>query len=240
MSNIIPFHFESHAVRVVEIDGDPWFLASDVCRALEHSDTSTAVKRLDEEDKLLQTIFVSGQNRQVIVINESGLYNLILTSRKEEARKFKRWVTSEVLPSIRKTGKYNYQNQIPTTLSEALRLAADQVEKIEEQQRLIDHQRPAVEFVERYVEARSAKSLREVAKVLGLKEREFIGRLIDERILFRQSGNILPYATYQHKGYFEVKTGESHGHAYQQTRFTPLGIEWISKRFGLISSGVPM
>lgn len=123
---------------------------------------------------------------------------------------------------------------IPSSLSEALRLAADQAEQIEKQQALIQHQKPAVEFVERYVEVRSSKSLREVAKVLEIKEREFINRLIDDRIIFRQSGSLLPFAAYQHSGYFTVKTGESNGHAFQQTRFTPKGISWISKRFGLI------
>ena len=127
--------------------------------------------------------------------------------------------------------------QIPQTLSSALQLAADQAKQIEDQQLLIQNQQPAVEFVERFVETRSSKSLREVAKVLGVKEREFIARMIDENILFRQSGNIMPFATYQHKGYFTVKTGESNGHAFQQTRFTPEGLNWISKRFGLISGG---
>ena len=124
--------------------------------------------------------------------------------------------------------------KIPQTLAEALRLSADLADKVQEQQALIEHQKPAVEFVERYVETRSSRSLREAAKLLDIKERDFIKRLLDEHILFRQSGNILPYATYQHKGYFTLKTGESNGYAYQQTRFTPEGINWISKRFGLI------
>jgi len=127
---------------------------------------------------------------------------------------------------------------IPKTLPDALRLAADLADKVEEQNKLIKEQRPAVEFLERYVETRSTKSLREVAKVLGVKEREFITRLIDERILFRQSGSLLPFADYHHKGYFTVKTGESNGHAYQQTRFTPEGVAWISKRLGLIKCDV--
>lgn len=126
------------------------------------------------------------------------------------------------------------QFKIPETLSEALRLSADLAEQVEQQLLLIEQQQPAVEFVERFVEAKSAKSMREVAKVLGVKEKDFISRLINEKILFRQSGSILPFASYQHKGYFTVKTGEANGHAYQQTRFTPLGINWISKRFGLI------
>lgn len=127
---------------------------------------------------------------------------------------------------------------IPQTLPDALRLAADLADQVEEKNKLIQGQRPAVEFVERYVETRSTKSLREVAKVLGIKEREFIAQLVSEKILFRQSGNLLPFASFQHKGYFTVKTGESNGYAFQQTRFTPEGIAWISKRLGLIKKDV--
>jgi phage antirepressor YoqD-like protein len=123
---------------------------------------------------------------------------------------------------------------IPQDLPSALRLAADLADKVKEQQNLIESQKPAVEFVERFVETKSSRSLREAAKLLDIKERDFIKRLMDEHILFRQSGNILPYANYQHKGYFTIKTGETNGYAYQQTRFTPEGINWITKRFGLI------
>lgn len=122
---------------------------------------------------------------------------------------------------------------LPQTFAQALRLAAEQQEQIEKQQRVIEHQKPAVQFLENYVEARSTKSLREVAKVLGVKEREFIAMLEDDHILFRQGGNLLPFADYQHRGFFEVKTGESHGHAYHQTRFTTEGIAWIAKRVGV-------
>src|SRR5690554_3789934 len=96
--------------------------------------------------------------------------------------------------------------QIPTTLSGALRLAADQAEQIERQQKEIAEAQPAIQFLDKFVEAKSTRSLREVAKVLGVKERQFITRMEDERILFRQSGNLLPAALYHHKGYFEVKT----------------------------------
>ena len=126
------------------------------------------------------------------------------------------------------------QFTIPQTLSEALRLAADQAETIEVQQLLIEQQRPAVQFLENFVETKSTKGLREVAKVLGIKEREFIAALEEQKILFRQSGQLLPFAQFQHSGYFEVKTGEANGHAFHQTRFTPKGISWITKRLGLV------
>jgi phage regulator Rha-like protein len=125
------------------------------------------------------------------------------------------------------------QFKIPQTRWEALRLAADQAEVIDKQQRQIEQAKPAVQFLENYVEARSTKSLREVAKVLGQKEREFIAKLSDDGIIFKQSGNWYPHAQYHHRGLFEVKTGEANGHAFNQTRFTPEGIAWIARRFGL-------
>lgn len=106
MSEISVFAFDSAAVRVIMRDGEPWFVAADVCDALGLGDTSKTCERLDDDEKLTRTIFVSGQNREILIINESGLYSLILTSRKPEAKKFKKWVTSEVLPTIRKTGSY--------------------------------------------------------------------------------------------------------------------------------------
>lgn len=103
----------------------------------------------------------------------------------------------------------------------------------EQQARELEHAKPAVKFLENFVEAKSTKGLREVAKVLGLKEREFVATLEAQKILFRQSGQLLPFAQFQHNGYFEVKTGEANGYAFHQTRFTPKGIAWITKRLGL-------
>jgi prophage antirepressor-like protein len=110
------FQHNGWTVRVIEINGEPWFVARDVCEALEHSDTSKAVSRLDDDEKLIRTLFVSGQNREVLLINEPGLYALVLTSRKPEAKAFKRWVTHEVIPSIRKTGAYSVVPQSPAEL----------------------------------------------------------------------------------------------------------------------------
>ena len=122
--------------------------------------------------------------------------------------------------------------QIPQTLSEALRLAADQAEQIERQNLLIEQQRPKVEFVQRYVEAGTTKSLRETAKILKVPERAMIDCLVGDGLLFRQSGNLLPYQKYHAKGLFDVKTGTTeHGHNYTQTRVTSKGIEYIASRY---------
>jgi prophage antirepressor-like protein len=109
MSNLIPFHFESHALRVqVDGVGQPWFNASDVCSVLELGNSRQAIgTHVDSDDvQKMDAIDTLGRTQQTNHVNESGLYSLILGSTKESAKRFKRWVTSEVLPSIRKTGTY--------------------------------------------------------------------------------------------------------------------------------------
>ena len=122
--------------------------------------------------------------------------------------------------------------QIPQTLSEALRLAADQAEQIERQNLLLEQQRPKVEFVQKYVEVGTTKSLRETAKILKMPKRTMIDCLVGDGLLFRQSGNLLPYQKYHAKGLFDVKTGTTeYGHNYTQTRVTSKGIEYIASRY---------
>ena len=94
-------------IRTLEIDGKPYFVGKDVAQILGYKDTSDALKKhVDEEDKLTRRFADSGQNREMYIVNESGLYSLILSSKLESSKRFKRWVTSEVLPSIRKSGGY--------------------------------------------------------------------------------------------------------------------------------------
>lgn len=98
-------------IRMEEIRNQPWFIAKDVCTALELSEVSNIVKRLDDDEKLTRTVFVSGQGREMWFINESGLYNLIFQSRKPNACAFRKWVTNEVLPKIRQTGQYRIEGE---------------------------------------------------------------------------------------------------------------------------------
>lgn len=111
-NSIIPFDFKGNQFRAITDirDGSRWFVAKDVCGILRLSDVSMSIQRLDEDEKLVQKLFVSGQNRDLWLVNESGLYNLILRSRKLEAKKFRRWVTHEIIPAIRKRKVFSCNN----------------------------------------------------------------------------------------------------------------------------------
>jgi len=107
MSNdLVTFEFVTQSVRVLMIDGEPWFVAVDVCAALHINNNRMALARLDEDEKGVSVMDTPGGPQKMSIINESGLYALILTSRKPEAKKFKKWVTSEVLRTLRKRGHY--------------------------------------------------------------------------------------------------------------------------------------
>ena len=110
-------------VRVVERNGEPWFVAVDVCRVLGLDDTGKAVSRLDDDELTRIKIGSGGQMREAYAVNESGLYALVLGSRKPEAKAFKRWVTHEVLPAIRRTGRYQADGVQPITPAMALEAA---------------------------------------------------------------------------------------------------------------------
>lgn len=106
MSELTPFNFEGHDVRVLIIDDEPWWVVNDVCAVLGIADSRTVVQRLDEEDVAQARVLTPGGVQQTNIVNESGLYELIFRSDKPAAKAFRRWVTSEVLPQIRRTGGY--------------------------------------------------------------------------------------------------------------------------------------
>lgn len=117
-------------IRTITIDGEPHFVGKDVAEILEYQNGSRDINRhVDPEDRIKTMVFDGNQDKETILINESGLYSLILSSKMPKAKKFKRWVTSEVLPEIRKTGSYT---KAPKSFKEALYLAYKQQEKIEE------------------------------------------------------------------------------------------------------------
>lgn len=133
---VTPFNFNAHPVRVVVREGNPWFVASDVCAALGYANTSKAVAdHLDEEERSHEQLDRSRMGSKSVVINESGLYALVLRSRKPEARKFAKWVTSEVLPTIRKTGAYESKpaDTSPSRTELAMRGATMMASRVQEE-----------------------------------------------------------------------------------------------------------
>ena len=193
-----------------------------------HDSVKRTIERLQDKGLIQLTPMVEVKNHLGQVVTEYQLIKrdtyVVVAQLSPEftARLVDRWqeLENQQMP------------QIPQTLSEALRLAADQAEQIEKQNLLIEQQRPKVEFVQRYVEAGTTKSLRETAKILKVPERAMIDCLVGDGLLFRQSGNLLPYQKYHIKGLFDVKTGTTeYGHNYTQTRVTSKGIEYIASRY---------
>lgn len=193
-----------------------------------HDSVKRTIERLQDKGLIQLTPMVEVKNHLGQVVTEYQLIKrdtyVVVAQLSPEftARLVDRWqeLENQQMPLI------------PQTLSEALRLAADQAEQIERQNLLLEQQRPKVEFVQRYVEVGTTKSLRETAKILRVPERAMIDCLVGDGLLFRQSGNLLPYQKYHAKGLFDVKTGTTeHGHNYTQTRVTSKGIEYIASRY---------
>lgn len=120
-ANVIPFKFEAREVRTLLIDDQPWFVAADVAMALLYSEAKDMTRNLDDDEKGRQIVPTPGGDQEMLVINESGLYSAILRSRKAEAKRFKKWVTAEVLPAIRKHGAYtDASNKMGTLIGQTI------------------------------------------------------------------------------------------------------------------------
>lgn len=209
MNDIQIFNNETFGeIRTLSINGEPWFVAQDIAGALGYGNSRDAVfKHVDADDKGVAKCDTLGGAQDMTVINESGMYSLILGSKLTNAKKFKHWVTSEVLPSIRKTGGYN----LPQTYPEALRALADQAEKAEklliqnnELQLANQEMKPKAEFFDAVAGSKKAMSMEEVAKILsypGIGRNKLFEILRNQNIL--QSDNI-PYQKYIDSGYFRV------------------------------------
>lgn len=187
-------------VRVLEKDGQPWFVASDICKVLDVQNATQALYRLDDDER---SMFNIGRQGEANIVNEYGLYNLILASRKPEAKKFKRWVTHEVLPSIRKNGGYiaNQENLTPEQIVAQALIVANNI--IQEKDRLLQEQKPKVEFFDTVANSKTALPMDKVAKVLdmGIGRNKLFEILRDKKILDRSN---IPYQTYVDRGYFRV------------------------------------
>ena len=213
MSNEIKI-FENEefgSVRTMEINGEPYFVGKDVAEILGYANTSKAlIDHVDDEDKLNNETLSSLGQRGGWLINESGLYSLILSSKLPTAKKFKRWVTSEILPAIRKTGSYSIQSKPDSyTIEDPAARARRWAEEYEEKKALeakIEEQKPLVEYAEHIQASKDVIDMKSMAK-LASKNGIKIGRnklfsfLRDRKILDREN---IPYANYMDKEWFQV------------------------------------
>ena len=191
-------------IRTVTKDNEPWFVASDIAKALGYRMASDLVRRIDDDDKGTHIMSTQGGEQAMLIINESGFYSSILNSKLESAKRFKHWVTSEVLPSIRKSGGYIAgQEQMSDTelMAKALLVAQKQ---IEERNKQIELMKPKAEFFDAVTDSKTAFSMNEVAKILDFKG---IGR--NKLFEFLRAQGILdrynvPYQKYVDYGWFRV------------------------------------
>lgn len=189
--NIIPFCFEKAEVRTLIRNGDPWFVLADVCRVLEIGNTSDAARRLDDDEKDgVDTIDPIGrQQQQTTIINESGLFSLVLTSRKPAAKRFKKWVTCEVLPAIRKTGTYRLP-AMPESLEELVIRAMDALKATVEQQKLqLDVAIPKAQALDRIATATGSLSVTAAAKALQIRPKDLFNYLTQHGWIYKRPGS---------------------------------------------------
>lgn len=210
-NNIQVFNNEEFGeVRTVMVSGEPWFVAVDVCKALELSNPTVAVSRLDEDER---SKFNLGRQGEGTIINEAGLYSLILGSRKPEAKAFKRWITHDVIPAIRKTGGYIQGEESMSDddlIARALVMAQKKIELREQQLRekdaQLELQKPKVDFADHVTDSDNAIDMGTFAKY-AQKQGITMGRntlfkwLRDQGVLM---DNNVPYQRYLNAGWFKV------------------------------------
>lgn len=164
MSEVLPFNFEHRRIRVVSDGPDGvWFVGQDVCAALALSKPENAIARLDEDEKRMHLIATAGGRQKMTTINESGLYSLIFSSRKAAARRFKKWVTRDVLPAIRSTGQYVDQQPEPEAADEPV-VTMSQSKYMELLVRMIDDQGKIIQFLEQEKDGRDMRNYMKIAK----------------------------------------------------------------------------
>ena len=230
-------------------DDDIFFISNEISKILDYSENRKMLERLDDDEiikftheeavRLLPTDDIN--SRGIQLLTESGLYSAILGSKKPEAKTFKKWVTSEVLPTIRKTGSYSITKTeedsiidlFPTTDKNLVKLVANTIRENKEQKRLLIEQKPKVEFYNEVIDAKETFDIAETAKLLKLKygRNTLFQKLKENKVLMKDNE---PYQQYVGNYFIVVEskwnnpnTGSSH--VVKQTRTTQKGLDWLQK-----------
>ncbi len=239
MTAVQPFDFAGQQVRVITIDGEPWFVASDVARVLGYRMASDMTRRLDPEDRGTRSMRTPSGDQEMTIVSEAGMYEAVLGSQIPTARDFKRWVTRDVLPEIRKTGTYTTTPATALTEDEIVHQALQiQSRKIEALTARVAELEPKADLADNYLTAKpNGRLLREVAKAFGMRERDLRAFLIEERMVFtRQSlcGSVVYDFRVEFRPHFESRetvVNHSWGTCQHYTLYlTPRGVGLVRKR----------
>ena len=242
-------------VRTVTIDGEYWFVGSDVARALGYSKLNEAVRTNTREmDTTTAGVIDSiGRTQQMVVINESGLYDMIFESRLPKARDFRHWVTSDVLPELRRTGSYSIQEKPDSyTISDPVERAKRWIEEQEESRRekqALENKvavlEPDASAFQALCDSKLLTNFRDGAKELGMSQSQFIGWLKREKYIYSTSkGELRPMEAYRNSDLFQMKSyiNPYNGFSGIRTYLTPKGLQYFKMQFeakGIIPEALP-
>lgn len=233
---------EFGSVRVLEREGGPWFVGKDVASILGYTNTRKAVRdHVDEEDRREERIVTPSGEQTAAVINESGVYSLILSSKLPSAKAFKRWITTEVLPAIRRTGGYMGRTEglsDAEIMARALEISQRTISErnrrigeleIQNSRLAVSNQvmKPKADYFDQLVDRNTLTNFRETAKQLNIPERQLIRFLMEKKYIYRdKKGKLMPYAA-KNAGLFELKEclNEKTHWSGTQTLVTPKGRE---------------
>lgn len=234
MNEMQTFVYSGAEVRTVQKDGAPWFVLKDVCGVLGISKYRDVAERLDPDERGPVRVDTLGGSQEMTCISESGLYNVILRSDKPEAKPFRKWVTAEVLPAIRRSGGYIAgQNDLSPAelMAKAIKVAeqtlAERDARISSLQVQNAIMAPKADYFDELVERNTLTSFRDTAKELGIPPRKFTQFLLDKKYIYRdKKEKLMPYAN-KNDGLFEVKESFNDKTAWSgvQTMVTPKGRE---------------
>lgn len=241
-------------VRTVTINGEYWFVGNDVARVLEYKDLYSALrKNVDDRDKRLCPVNSGSGIQQTTVINESGLYSLIMSSKLPKAKEFRHWVTSEVLPTLARDGEYKISKKtdsymIDDPVERAKRWIEEQEENRREKQELenkVSELEPKGKYFDAVCDANLLTNFRDAAKELGMSQSQFIGWLKREKYIYStSSGELRPMEPYRQSDLFKMKSyvNPYNGYSGIRTLLTPKGVQTFKlllESDGIIPDALP-
>lgn len=249
-TNIVPFNFNDHQVRVITIDGEPWFVLTDLAKVLDIAAVGRLAQRLDEGVRQTHTLQTAGGPQKMILVSEAGMYEVVIRSDKPEAAAFRRWITGTVLPEIRKTGSYGVQRELTEQeiVFQALTILKSKNEELEAK---VEADAPKVEYVDTFVARDDCRTFGDLAKSLGLAESYIREELLKRKWIYRKfigerfsakKGRKVEEWEYRnsadHKAKFRLfpqhNAPRHHNNQYRQTLYvTPYGAQQIAKLLGV-------